>query len=418
MLGAAGAQSSDESTGALQGGGQYIAHRDPGAATTAIDLWYRVPSAGYEGATPGIARLTLAALAVSSPPHSNTFADLVKRSGGTLSIQVFPDIAEVGASVPSWQAPAVLKAMTAAYFAPAVTDAGLRTALRDCAIAAAEAQFNTEQTLQDALLGRLFSAGPAHYPPVPPSAADFAKITLAQANAFASRGLRQPNAVLSVAGALDQNWLSEVHTVIAPGSTAADAPLDSTLAPAPGDVTAPAQTAGLGFAWAGPPIADVKAATAMDFIADYLFDSVNGTLSKAISSSNDLYAAGQFITLHDPGVLVATVSGTNASSARPQIVQAVSAMAKPLDPVTFEAARNAFVYHIVSESQTPSSRADNAGWYAAEGNAAYAPGDVSREYFAQVQALDPAYVASVAAKYLRHPEVVQLLAAPRSGSST
>ena len=72
-------------------------------------------------------------------------------------------------------------------------------------------------------------------------------------------------------------------------------------------------------------------------------------------------------------------------------------MSKPLDPQAFEAARAAFVYHILSQIQTPSSRADNFGWYAVEGSPTYAPGSESGEYLKAAQSLDPAYVADMAA---------------------
>lgn len=417
VLAAAAAAGPLQSSGSLPLGGQYIVHDDPAAATTAIDLWYRVPSSGYAAAVPGVARVTIAALAASAPPNGTSFEDLVKRDGGTLTINVYPDIAMIGASVPSWEAASVLRAMTSAFFSPSITETGFRAALRDTAIAAAEQQYSADATLQNALFARIFSSGPAHYAPVPASAADVTRVKLEDVRAFAGRGFRQQNAVLSIAGSTAGNLLSGVRENA--GQTGAqDAPLDSTLSNAPVDAIVNGPVSGLGFAFAGPPIADEKAATAMDFLADYLFDPQYGAVSVALSKKQDISVGGQFITLHDPGVLVGTISGTGASALRAQVLDAIAALAKPMDAKAFAAARNAFLYRIYSESQTPAGRADNAGWYAVEGNPAYAPGDQSRRYVQLALSLDPSYVASIANRYLQHPAIVQLLTTPKSGSST
>lgn len=198
-----------------------------------------------------------------------------------------------------------------------------------------------------------------------------------------------------------------------------DGPFDSTLAAAPGSATKSAYVSGLGFAWAGPPIADPKAATALDFIADYLFDTDHGTLAKAIAKTDPgAFVNGQFITLHDPGVLLLTISGVNSTALQQQVNAAVAAMQQPMDGKTFATARTAFVYHLLSQTQTPMSRADNFGWYAAEGNAAYAPGGASGDYLNAVQSLDPAYIASIVRKYLQHPAIVQLLSSEQKGTTT
>jgi predicted Zn-dependent peptidase len=134
-------------------------------------------------------------------------------------------------------------------------------------------------------------------------------------------------------------------------------------------------------------------------------------------TQRDAFVNGQFITLHNPGVLLVTVSGSTASSLRSVVTDAVSGMQKPLSANAFNAARMAFEYHILTQTQTPSSRADNYGWYAAEGNLQYAPGDESSQYFQAAQSLDPGYVADVVRKYLQRPAVVQLLTSPR-GTTT
>lgn len=413
------AQTASEQSGTLPGGASYIVRRDTAAPTVAVELWYRAPASGYDNANPGISRLAITAIAASAPPHGTSLAELVTRLGGTLQINVYPDIAMVGVSVPSWQAPAVIRALTSAYFAPSISDNGLKAALRDSAIAAAESRFDSDRILQDTLFTHLFTTGPAHFPPIPPSAQDFAKIAVGDVKAFAARAFREPNAVLTVAGSVEQTWLSNVRGGVPSGDGKQDPPIDSTLSNSSIDVTQSAQVGGMGFAWPGPPIADAKAATAMDFIADYLFDADHGTVASTVrKEQSDAFVNGQFITLHNPGVLLVTIAGNGASKFRPAVLDAISAMQKPLDARTFNAARSAFLYHILSQTQTPSSRADNFGWYAAEGNPAYAPGDVSSQYVQAVEALDPGYVADTVRKYLQHPAVVRLLTSPHGSGTT
>jgi predicted Zn-dependent peptidase len=416
--GAANAQASAyQQSGSLPGGGIYVMRRDALASTTAMELWFRAPASGEKGEYPGISRLAITAVAASSAPHGTSIAELVNRYGGSLSIGVYPDIVTIGLSVPSWDAPQMLRTLTAAYFTPAISSAGLRAALRDCAVAAAQTRFDSDRILQDALFAQIFASGPAHEPPTPGSAADFTKIPEAALRAFAQHAFRQNNAVLSLAGAVDTQLLANVRTGN-PGPPM-DAPFDSTLSPAPGSISKNAEVPGVGFAWAGPPIADARSATALDFIADYLFDPDHGTVARAVQNAHsDAFVNGQFITLHSPGVLLLTISGANSPAIRQQVSDAVSAMEQPMDPKAFDAARTAFEYHLLSQTQTPTNRADNFGWYAAEGNAAYAPGASSGQYLQAVQSLDPGFVAQTVRKYLAHPAIVQLISGGEKGTST
>jgi predicted Zn-dependent peptidase len=410
-------------SGALPGGGTYVVRRDTSAATTAIELWFRAPGAGYDSQYPGISRLALTALAASHPARGSSLADLVKGLGGTLTLNVYPDIAMVGVSVPSWNAANVARALTAAYFTQSITDDGLKAAVRDCAIAGTEARFDADRLLQDALFAHLFVSGPAHYAPTPTSASEFSKIPAEQVKSFAARAFRTQNAVISMAGSVDEKLLAQLlgepAVRTARVNTRGDAPLDSTLSNRPADVTQDASVSGLGFAWAGPPIADEKSATAMDFIADYLFDPDRGTLSVAARKNKSTLINGQFITLHNPGVLLLTISGTGAATFRQQVLDAVNTLRQPLDKKTFDAARAAFEYHIFSQIQTPLSRADNFGWYAAEGNLSYAPGNDTGTYLEAARALTADFVAQTVRTYLQQPSIVTLTGAKQSqGAST
>jgi len=390
-------------------------YSDPTVATAAIELWYRVPSAGYDLKSPGIARLALAAVAASKPAGGSSISEIVNRLGGSLSLEVYPDIAMIGASVPAASAASVLRAMTGAYFNATITSAGMKAAAQDSAIVAAQQPFDSARTLQDALFAQLFSQGPAHYAPVP-DAAEFAKIAQSDAQAFAARAFGRGNAIVSLAGNVD----SSLESSFAAGTAGAiDQPYDSALgSPAP-EISVSARAAGLGVAWAGPRITDTRAATAMDFVADYLFDPDHGTLPQTLGDRSDVFVSGQFITLHDPGVLLVAISGETAAGLQQNVLDAVTAMQQPLAAATFARAQKAFVYHILNQIQTPVERADNAGWYAAEGNAQYAPGDASGSYLATAGTLDPQFVAQVVRRYLQHPVIVRVIqSTPGAGSAT
>ena len=390
-----------------------IVQRDAAASTTALELWFRAPSAGYDSQNPGIARLALTALAASRPsPHGTSLAEYVKALGGTLSINAYADLAMVGVSVPSWQGASAAKHLAAAYFTPSISDDGMKAAVRDCAVAGTESRFDADRLLQDALFAHVFESGPAHYAPTPQNASDYAKIAAPDVKAFAARAFAPSNAIVSAAGAIDDAVLAPFGR--AAQGAPAQAPLDSALSNRPADVTLDAAVEGLGVAWTGPGITDEKNATAMDFIADYLFDPDHGTLANALPSKSQVLINGQFITLHDPGVLLVTVSGTGSADMRQNVLDAVSALQKPMDAKTFAAARAAFVYHILSQIQTPLSRADNFGWYAGEGNLPYAPGSDSGAYLRAAESLDPGFVAQAARRFLQHPSVVTLSANKKS----
>ncbi len=408
------AQTAPQQSGALPGGSLYVLRRDPGVPTAAIELWFRAPAAGYDNRYPGIARLAITAAAATRGLHGTSFAEYVNRIGGTLSIQVYPDIVMVGAHVPSFRVAGLLPALTDALFRAPITDDALKAAQRDAAIDAAEVQYDAERSLQDRLFAALFVAGPAHYPPTPSSASDFTAIPAKDVRDFAARTFRQSNAVIALAGNVDATSLSGIASA---QSGRMAAPYDSTLARAPKETTQRGTGPAVGFAWAGPPIAQEREATALDFIADYLFDSRHGIVSTQLDRSDaDVLADGQFVTLHNPGVLVVTLAGKDAAKAQQRIIDAVTLIQRPMDRATFEEARRAFLYHIFADVQTPAQRADNFGWYAAEGNAAYAPGDASGAYVRAAESLDPDFVAATARKYLEHPAIVRVIATPAHGT--
>jgi predicted Zn-dependent peptidase len=401
-------------SGSLPHGGNYVLYSDQTVPGAAIDVWFRAPGAGYDNASPGIARIAATAAATATLESGKSLYGLIRSVGGRLTINVYPDIIGISAVVPSSAGRRVIAAMSAAFFSPVIDDNALKTARKDAAVLSVARRYSSDDLLHDALFAQIFSSGPNHYPPLPGTIADITKISLNDVKSFAKRAFRSANATMSLAGNVDPNWIQAV-TAGSPGSP--DSPVQSTVANDPENTNITGNVAGVGIAWAGPPITDERASTAMDFIADYLFRDETGTVSKSITLQSGNYINGQFITLHNPGVMLVTIGGDKPADLKQTVLNAVSALSTPLDAKTFEAARAAFLYHLAVDTQLPIEQADNLGWYAAEGNASYAPSDPTSSYWQRAKDLDPAFVASVVKQYLSHPVVIQLTAPPTTKES-
>lgn len=463
------AQAASVQNGALPRGGTFVIQPNATVSTTAVELWFRAPSAGYDNATPGLAQLAAAACAAAKLEGGRSLAEFVHSVGGELSIDVYPDMVSVSAVVPAAMARRAIATMTAAYFAPHITDTSLKIAQADAEVLIVERKYDSDRILQDALFAQLFPSGPAHIAPLPNTGAQLMGPALDIVTAFANKAFRSSNAVLALAGNVD---ISSVDAVTdGSGAGASDAPFDSPLAPSLQDGAIAGPVDGIGLAWAGPPISDEKAATALDFVNDYLFNEDTGVVQKEIakmnaassagssvvspspmqvqvapsspnpaqtpvpgsspppSGSRKIYlqltlrpvvptpappteVAGQFITLHNPGVMIVTVSGgvEGSAAARELILRELAALTHPLDAQTFANAVRAFQYHILSDTQTPQTQADNLGWYSVEGNQGYAPGDPDSSYLRDVGSLDPGFVADVVRRYVGRPVLVYMRA--------
>jgi predicted Zn-dependent peptidase len=396
-------------TGALPRGGSYVLYPDPTVGTAAIGLWFRAPAAGYDDDTPGVANLAATAAAVAPLASGKSLYALVHTVGGELNIEVYPDIVGIGAVVPAYASRRIVAAMTAAYFSPSVDDAAVKTARANAAVLGVQQRYESDTTLHDLLFKQIFATGPAHYPPLPTSVSQLTSVTTAQVDAFAKRAFRAQNSILALTGNIDASSISAVTDGNGPGSM--DTPYDSKLEGAPASTTAAGAVDGVGLAWIGPPIQDQKAATALDFIADYLFREQTGAVSRVLDrADSDALVVGQFITLHDPGVMVVTIGGSNEKRTEKSVLEALSTLQQPMDAQTFNAAREAFLYHVATDTQTPQQRADNLGWYSTEGDLDYAPGIASGAYEQSARALDPQYVAEIVRRYLHNPVVVDLVA--------
>lgn len=389
-------------------GSQVIMRRDPTVATVALELWFRAPSIGYDEPTPGFARYAATAVAASRLAGGHTLSDVIKSLGGRFAISDYPDAVAIAVSVPAGSEARVLKAMTTAYFSPVLSADGMHVALRDVVIAGTQRHFDPEGTLRDAVFAQLFTDGPAHFSTLPAAAQGLAHVTLENLRTFAARAFRSSNAVITIAGNANFDVSGAIGGARVDGQTM-QPPIDSTPAPGGGSGSGAFAEDAIGLGWTGPPISDPKAATALDFIADYLFRPDVGLVAKTLSASDpDVFMNGTFVTLHNPGVMLVQIAGKNSAPARDEVLSAVEKMRAPMDARAFAAARAAFEYHILTDSQTPLGQADNFGWYTIEGDPSYSPADDSRRYLKIADTLDAAYVAKVARQYLGAPAVVEL----------
>lgn len=390
-------------------GPQVIVRATSGAPVVALELWFRAPSAGFDvKQTPGVARLAAQVVSASKPIVGESLDHIVGNLGGRLAISAFSDAVSVTAVVPAGGSRSVLTAMTRAYFSPVISDDGYRDAARAVSIDATIQSFNPEVVGRDGVFASLFPSGPKYYPPGG-DAAGIGSIGLDAVRAFAKRAFRAQNAVVVAAGRV----APDLATAVAAGrpaddplGAASEPPVASVLTKEPAAVTRRLEDAGGALGWAGPPILREREATALDFIADYLFRPGSGTVTAPLSEREPgANVSGQFITLHDPGVFLVTFTSTHSDEVRATIERALAGMQKPLDRATFARALDGFTARITTDVQTAAEVSDNLGWYTVEGNPSYAPisGLAQAGYFAAAASLTPGFIAETARKYLGRP---------------
>lgn len=395
---------------AASAGPQIIVRAVPGAPVAALELWFRAPSVGFEEQlSPGVARLAAQVVSASKPVVGESLDRIVGDVGGRLTISAFSDAVAVTAIVPAGGARQVLGAMTRAYFAPVLSEDGYRDAARAVATEAAIEAFNPEVVGRDAVFAALFTSGPALYPPGG-DPRDVAQIPLDAVRTFAKRAFRAQNALVVATGSVTPNLASAVaagRPATNPALAAIEPPVPSVLAAQPGTATRKLDDTGGALGWVGPPIVDERSATALDFVADYLFRPGSGLVAAALAESEpDAAVTGQFITRRDPGIFLVTYTSNNGPALRATIERALADVQKPLDAATFAHVLDAFTARIATDVQTPVEVSDNLGWYTVEGNPRYAPIPglaPSAGYFAVAASLTPAFVAETARKYLGRP---------------
>jgi predicted Zn-dependent peptidase len=402
--GAAPPNAASPLTGTLAGGGTYLVRPEGGANVAAIALWYRAPSSGFDAtAVPGLGRLAASAIAASEPVTGTSLAQFVRQTGGRLTVTAYPESVAVSLLVPADRAGSAVRALTRAFFAPVLTDAGLLLARRYAAEDGAVRGLNHDAAITDAIYGALFAAGPAKIPPYG-TRETFAALTIDAVRGYAERAFRPGNAVLVATGAVDPSVLASALPGREGATPGTETAFPETLATGVTPVQAAGPEKGFGLGWAGPSIANEREATAFDFIADYLFYPDTGAVQPAVAAAG-ASLTGTFVTYHDPGVFLLTSVGGNQVAARAAVDTALAAIRRPMAAAAFEAARRKFVYHILSDAEAPSTLADTYGWYAVEGNPNYAPGEGGQtgRYLSEAAALTPEFVAATAAKYLDRP---------------
>jgi predicted Zn-dependent peptidase len=403
-------------TGTLASGVAYAVHPDPAQPVAAVSLWYRAPAAGFgPQASPGISRLAAATVAASAPITGTPLTELVERWGGRLTVSAYPDSVAITALVPPDRAADAVRAITADYFAPVVTAAGLRLAQRDVGEDAIYRGLGPD-AIEDALGAALFESGPMH-DGIVGTIQGIAGMSLDRVRGFATRAFRPSNAIIVLTGNVGRSALDRAASRPGTAAGAAEPPAAQTPRTPGAPLQRDALLAGTGLGWAGPPIAAEADATAMDFVADLLFAPRTGRVPRALGNRKAT-VTGKFVTYRDPGVFLVTISGSDAAAARPIVEQAIAATTKPMSAEAFQAARAAFVYRLLSDMATPADVAEIYGWYTVEGDAPYAPADGGPHgrYLSLVAALTPESVAQTAAKYLGPaPAVVTLVkrAAPQ-----
>ena len=406
------------STGTLPGGGTYTVLPDPAQPAAAVALWYRAPSSGFgDTPAPGLSRLAATTVAGSVPVTGTALGTLIARYGGRLSVSAFPDSVSITALVPPAHAADAVRAMTADYFAPVVTAAGLGVAQRDVVEEVLFRSYDPQEALEDALGAALFATGPLHDGTLG-TPQGLREMTLDQVRSYAERAFRPANATLVLAGNVDARALAGVAS--RDGAPAgSEPPAPQTALPQPATLRRDANAAGVGLAWVGPPISDEAAATALDFVADAWFAPRRGLAIKAMGAGGP-DVTGKFVTYHDPGVFLVTLSGDGVDEGRAKLARVLADAAKPLDVKTFESLRAQFIYDVLGAAVTPGDVTDSEGWYAVEGDPAYAPLALANRarYLQLARALTPDAVARVVARYLGStPGVVTLgksAPAPRS----
>lgn len=413
------AQESRPPTGSLPSGVSYEVRPDPAAAAAAVALWFRAPAGGFGATTvPGLSRLAATTVAGSAPITGTSLGRLVDRFGGRVSVSAYPDSVAVTALVPPDRVAETVRAMTADYFAPVVTPEGLQLAQRDVGEEVLLRSYDPTDAIEDALGTALFASGPLHDGMLA-ARPGIAGATAEGVRGFAERAFRPANAILVLSGNVDASALQGVAVRDGAGTGPEPAVLQTARTGAPTPTRVEGNAEGTGLGWIGPPIADESAATALDFAADALFAPNTGIVQRALAGRK-VTVTGKFVTYRNPGVFLVTISGDDAATALPIVERAVTDARRPMAPAAFASARAGFVYRLLSEMETPSELADTFGWYAVEGNPAYAPAEAGlhSRYFGIAGKLTPAGVAQAVAHYLGTAPAIVTLVKSKPASPT
>jgi len=397
-------------TGHLEGGASYTLVKNPSAPTVALGLWFRAPASGYDLNRVGIADLAARTLAEEPLSGGPSLRELVERNGGTLQIEIAPNLMGVSIVVPRALAAQTLHALSEAYFSGTIDAKTLEQARAQTGVRAVEERFNLENDLEEHLFRSLFVSGPLHVAVYPSSAAGLDSVDLKSLQAFVVRAFRPGNASFSLVGDVTDSLLAQISSL---GLRGSDASIDSSAGDSGKTVVVHGSSDALALGFVGPPIASREDATALDFVASVLLDRSLGVAGKLPPKS---VAAAHFVTLHGAGVFMIFAVGKDRAKMRSTLLADIARLRTPLSSVRFEALRRAFAYHIASSTLLPQSLADNLGWYAAAGDAQYAPGLQDGAYARSVDSLTPERVASAVRRYLVSPTIVEMNSAVKKSA--
>ncbi|HEY5094628.1 MAG TPA: insulinase family protein [Candidatus Eremiobacteraceae bacterium] len=391
--------------------------------TEAIEIWFRCPADGYDGSRPGIARL--AALAIADDNRGGaSLRDIANASGGEVAIQVFPAATEIGIVVPAYLAGAVQDAMLTRIFHPSLGDDAIKSAKLRMAEQLSLAGVEPDIYLRERLFASIFANGP-YRDSTFGTAATLDKMSLTDVQEYIADAFRPANAIVASAGLGSMDVYGAIATSSATTGQSQPLPHSSvrtSFEPVVLPVDSSTSVRAVALGWVGPPISDQRAATAMDFLSDYLMRDGYGTAALALAKAQpESEFDGQFITLQDPGIMFVGMWGTGldrrgaVSAIRAAVQRVVDA---PLSDADFARASIAFQTHLLHDMDGPQPVADNVGWYFAQGATAYTPVDMifgTGGYEAAARSLTPGFVHDIARRYLSpEPAVVT---SPDTGGS-
>jgi predicted Zn-dependent peptidase len=407
----------------LEDGLTLVARKATASPTAALEIWIKCPANGYSAPRPGLARLTALAV-VEEKSGGSSLRDEARKSGAQIAISVYHESTEIAILAPAYLSAALLDKLVGQALQPHLDQKAFEAARQRLAAQQVASMDMPDQVLRDSLFMRMFASGPLH----DSSYGDpktLTGLTLDDISAFSKRAYVPAGEIVVAVGDVDEADVAKRLAAAAPPAGTPQAMPESTVAAytdAPLALTRESINAGgVAVGWIGPPIADQRAATAMDFLSDYLAHPTEGVVSKVMSAADaSTNFSGQFVTLRNPGVFYVTASGEklDPTIASGLIRDAVRyALRRPLSSDEFQRARASFVTHLLADMQTSQGLADNYGWYYAQGALAYSPSAtdaaLSGEYFQQVASLTPDFVYSVARRYLQaNPAVIVLPRGP------
>jgi len=422
---AASPQPSDSANASLSALTQFpdgltlVARRATASPTAAIELWIKCPSNGYSSPRPGLARLTALAV-VDQKAGGSSLREEARKAGAQIAISVYQESTEIALLAPAYLSPTLLDMLVSRALHPHLDQAAFESARQRLAAQQVASMDMPDQVLRDSLFAQLFASGPLH----DSSFGDpktLTGLTLDDISGFAARAYVPAQEIVVTVGDVDARDVSTRIAAVAPPAGPLQVMPESSIAPygdTPVSLTRESLNAGgVAIGWVGPPIADRRAATAMDFLSDYLAHPSEGVVSKVVIGADaSTTFTGQFVTLRNPGVFYVTASGAKLD---PMLTSTLirdairTALRQQLSKEEFERARAAFITHLLRDMQTSQGLADNYGWYFAQGALPYSPSatdtSLSGEYFRQVASLSPDYVYSIARRYLQAKPAVIIL---------